>query len=1022
MLVSRNIERDTSAIWGHIGRPLVRTPAAHPGGTTTGPPPPPAKTAAAHHFSGDEMTRTQRAYEAPEPIDVKSARPRLIGQLVGRTTEYERLSALVQDVGSGRGAIAIIEGEPGIGKTSLLAAATQLAAARGVNVLLGTACELEQHIPLSAIKSIRQSTVSVSSGFSEPALPVHQDPVTEQIKARQELAGIEYLLGSAEDYLRAAGPAVLIMDDAQWADHSSLLALRRLGEIVYKIPLLIVVAARPLPRDRGLTGLLAQFRLSGAEHLRLGALNDAEVAELVEIALGSPPGPDLSAIVSGAAGNPSYIIELVAGLMQANLIELGEIRAASRDSKELGTGALCLPRSLTDAIVRRLDVLPAQSRQILPMAAALGPEVEAIELSSILGATLIDVWQVLSAAVEAGILVRQGMDLVFRHGLIRQVLAGQLPPSTRSILRQRAAQILMSTEAPVERIAAHLLAGDSPLDSRSLDWMIEVADIMIARTPEHAVSLFEQASLTPGIDVERADVLRLQHIRALLRNGDAAEAETAARRALAEPSATADRAGPAHGTLLWLLAHSCFVQGQVPNALAVAESALTLSGLTAQQQGRFHGLCGQFFLLLDRFDAAEDAAGRAISIGDSCADYVASGLGYSTLGSLRLNQGFLGEAQELGERLLQGYQMGDDGRTEPWPFDPYQLRGRCLTELDQYQGAEDVLSQAVQHSAHTGGLHLASNLLEMASLHFLHGKWDDVLADLQACREAPDVFGHLAAVEHLGALVAVHRGRLTNAELPSVPDHCVGGGHRDRQLRTWVSALEHEAQGLPNLALQTLADACGEFTYEPCAATIGYMYPDVARLAIIIGRNDIAGKVATAAEAIEARYSTHSRRGTAALCRGLAEGSPELLFEAAQSFRRAGRPWHEGQAYENLAVVRAISGQLEEARVALDSAIDRYTSLNAEWDIARAEARLRECGIRRGRRGPRNRPKTGWAALTPTERKVADLVAQGRSNSDIATTMFLSPRTVQSHVSSILAKLNLQSRVQVAVALTRQNT
>jgi DNA-binding NarL/FixJ family response regulator len=105
----------------------------------------------------------------------------------------------------------------------------------------------------------------------------------------------------------------------------------------------------------------------------------------------------------------------------------------------------------------------------------------------------------------------------------------------------------------------------------------------------------------------------------------------------------------------------------------------------------------------------------------------------------------------------------------------------------------------------------------------------------------------------------------------------------------------------------------------------------------------------------------------------------------------------------------------------LDSALALYAKLGAAWDTSRAEARLRQVGVRRGRRqSPPERPAFGWDALTETEHKVAALVAEGRSNPDIATQMFLSRRTVQSHVSSILAKLQLHSRVELAVSAHRR--
>ena len=92
----------------------------------------------------------------------------------------------------------------------------------------------------------------------------------------------------------------------------------------------------------------------------------------------------------------------------------------------------------------------------------------------------------------------------------------------------------------------------------------------------------------------------------------------------------------------------------------------------------------------------------------------------------------------------------------------------------------------------------------------------------------------------------------------------------------------------------------------------------------------------------------------------------------------------------------------------------------AAWDVLRADSRLRALGVRRGSRGPRRRPPTGWEALTPTEVRIAELVAAGRSNPDIAGDLLLSRRTVQSHVSHILAKLGAQSRVGIARELARR--
>jgi len=126
------------------------------------------------------------------------------------------------------------------------------------------------------------------------------------------------------------------------------------------------------------------------------------------------------------------------------------------------------------------------------------------------------------------------------------------------------------------------------------------------------------------------------------------------------------------------------------------------------------------------------------------------------------------------------------------------------------------------------------------------------------------------------------------------------------------------------------------------------------------------------------------------------------------------------QAREQCARLLAAAGRASEARAALLGAVSGYESLEAGWDLARAETLLRSLGVRRGARGARRRPKTGWDALTSTERVVAGLVAEGLSNPAIAGRMFVSRRTVQGHVSAILGKLGVTSRVELATLVTQR--
>ncbi|MGH3374874.1 MAG: helix-turn-helix transcriptional regulator, partial [Actinoallomurus sp.] len=148
-------------------------------------------------------------------------------------------------------------------------------------------------------------------------------------------------------------------------------------------------------------------------------------------------------------------------------------------------------------------------------------------------------------------------------------------------------------------------------------------------------------------------------------------------------------------------------------------------------------------------------------------------------------------------------------------------------------------------------------------------------------------------------------------------------------------------------------------------------------------------------------------------CTGLLDADPERLDAAVDAYRAAGRPLQLAQTLEDAAVVLAHEGDLRAARTAHAEASDLYAGLGASWDLLRVDTRMRRYGVRR-RRGPRRRAVSGWEALTPAELTVARLVADGRPNPDIAANLFVSRRTVEVHVSHILAKLGVRSRVEIA--------
>jgi DNA-binding CsgD family transcriptional regulator len=161
--------------------------------------------------------------------------------------------------------------------------------------------------------------------------------------------------------------------------------------------------------------------------------------------------------------------------------------------------------------------------------------------------------------------------------------------------------------------------------------------------------------------------------------------------------------------------------------------------------------------------------------------------------------------------------------------------------------------------------------------------------------------------------------------------------------------------------------------------------------------------------------------GAALRCRGLVEDDAEVLVRAATAYRAGPRPLERALACEDAAWALGRIGRVGEARPLLEEATAVYEGLSASWDLARAAARLRSLGVRPGRRGPRKRPKSGWDSLTATELTVVRLITEGLSNPEIAERMFISRGTVHTHVSHILAKLGLGSRVALAAEASRRD-
>jgi DNA-binding CsgD family transcriptional regulator len=620
--------------------------------------------------------------------------------------------------------------------------------------------------------------------------------------------------------------------------------------------------------------------------------------------------------------------------------------------------------------------------------------------------------------------------------VIRQALAESLPASARNALHLQAGQALAAAGAPVERAAQHLLAGMT-LDARTLAWLAGSADRLSARAPALAADLLHRAVEVADPAGEQAVSLRLALAGALLRAGRFAEAEAAAAAGLAASEGRATRAGPGadgepvtgHGAdpggrLRWVLVQASLNQGHVPVALRQVEQALDNGGLSPAERARFHGLAAQCLHVLSpggpapAMQAAEGARAEGMASGDP----VAMAYGLQAVAGASRWQGRFGRAVDLASQAVAAMERA--GPIADSQLDPQLIRANCLFDLDRDAEAQEAYTADLRLAERgTGTFFLGLHHLSVARMCFLTGRWDDALSEISSARVAPDHLGVGVHLDGLAALVAAHRqDRDELAALRPALEAPLASGTVRHTIddRSWGRALVVLADGDQDGAFGVLAQAwqeCVAGNREYCGH---YLLPDLAALAVPLGEAAAARQAVAALDRYLADRDVPSLHRSARFATAILDGDPGALLGVAAAYAAAGRPLLESQAREHAADLLAAAGRAGEARIQLDAVQDCYARLDAAWDAARADARLRAHGIRRGAHGLRRRPKSGWAALTDTERKVAALLAEGLSNPDIAARMFTSRRTVQYHVSNILAKLGLSSRVELATLVTRR--
>jgi DNA-binding CsgD family transcriptional regulator len=927
------------------------------------------------------------------------------GVLVGRNSEMALLTGLIKDVARGRGSAVLIEGEPGIGKSALVRAAVVEAPEAGCQVFWGGGDELGQALPLLPFLDGLQVREPSTNPRRNTIVRLLRGEVTADRGTDVPAVLAEQLLALVTEQC-AARPAILVIDDLQWADQASIALWGRLARSARQVPLLLVGIMRPAPqRD----DLLALRRVAvDAARLQLTGLTGAAAADLVATLAGGKPDGNLLRLADGAAGNPLYLTELVAALARSASLTVTEAGAA-----EVASGSA--PGSLSAAIADRLGFMAGPVREVLRAAALLGAEFAVPDLAIVLGRSVADLIPAVDEACAVGVLAESGHGLGFRHPLIRAALYDDMPAPVRAAWHRDAGRALAQAGAPADRVARQMLRavggpGDAnePMDEWMLDWLARTTDTLLAQAPGVAAELLTRAVASSPAGSARHGWLASRLADALYRIGNRTAAEQVANQALAhaaEPDLLVD--------LHWTLAQCRMLAGESAQSLATLDHALASPGISARHRARLLVLAARTHDNLGGIEKAGQVANSALAAATEAGDNWAMGWALHVLTIVTTVQGHMTDALPLFDRALAVTQA------DPALTDLRLLlqinKAVTLGNLDQYEQAFAAARQA-RHLADQVGttFRLAQAHGALGQLLFETGRWDDALAEVEIVPE--DLKEPAAACGELGiaAVISFHRGETDAARryLTAAVPHAKRIGHRLLGPLALARSLDCEHDGALPEALAALTDAFGGNTEE--VEEIEDLLPDAVRLAAETGEADTGQALTGHATILAAESEIPHRQANALYCRGLVDHDAPRLLAAAERYEDAGRPLLRAKALEAAAGHFVDAGDRSQARAAFTRAVDVYTFLGAAADVARLQATFRAHGIRRGPHAKHRRARSGWDSLTATEITIATLVEEGLSNPEIAAKLLLSRRTVATHVSHILKKLDIHSRTDIA--------
>jgi DNA-binding CsgD family transcriptional regulator len=946
------------------------------------------------------------------------------GQLLERSEELGRIESALAQARSGRGTFSVIEGPAGIGKTALLAAARAAAAASGMRVLRSRGTELERDFAFGVVRQLFEPPLAASSELERadlmqaaagvaarvlgfPGAPAERAPPTSGVDPSfAVLHGLYWLSAN----LAAAGPLCLVVDDAQWADGASLRYLAFLLTRLEEMYAALVVATRP--REPGTDGdlLAAVMTDAAADVIRLDPLTRAAVAEFVEARLTGVPDPIfLDACVRATRGTPFLLRMLVEALNEGGIAPTAD---AARQVERIGA------RTVGRSIRLRLRRVPEHVGRLARALAILeqGDLLQAARLAGLEEEEAADAAERLAAA---GIL-EPGRPLTFIHPIVRSGIYSELSDTERAHGHRRAAQVLAEQPAAYERVAEHLLVSEPAADGWVVERLIDAASAAAQRgAPESAAVFLRRAVAEPAPPSGRAKLLL-----------DLGMAEASA------------------GHSDW----SKHLQGAVdaaPDATAAADATMVLATALSRAQ-RF----AEAVEVLDRASSSLDSRHPELALLLEAAAVAPAMNDPATAPSVVLRRERLRErvaehptpaelplavaaftsvlanepveiGAELASRALQmrgGVPADAGGR--PWfSFATwFSLTTFSLLWAERYAQVRPLLDASIAHARATGdSSRLAVGLATRGWLALRRGDLRAAEADARTALAATKLPAPpMYRVMNGGLLIKalVDQGQLDAAEEALAPLDS------EAERGSVIAGEVRFARGRLRIAQGRVADGLEDFLAVGVLLTRaqitcpGYLpWRSEAALAhLALGNEESARRLAADELELAREFGAPRALGVAKRAAGVVAGGERgafLLREAVDAFERGDAPLERARALADLGALLRRRNRRSEARELLREALDAAHRSGARRLAEQAETELRATGAR-----PRRVVLTGVDSLTASERRIAEFASDGLTNREIAQTLFITDRTVEGHLTSVFRKLRLDSRDQLAAALT----